>query len=122
MENLEQDPEELPMDVVLSEIRRILTAQTENPQKVENIEPVYSKEIISKEMLTECFLLTPAMRCDLPSDAELSQTVQRQANKVLSKLQNPPGDPSSDSAVIAWLKANLPQMIEDVMNKKRPEA
>ena len=81
MDTIEQDPEEIPMDQVLAEIRQMLSAQTERAEDgPESVEPQKTAPIaeppvpprpvadVAKEA-PEYFLLTPAMRCDLPPDS-----------------------------------------------------
>ena len=129
MDTIEQDPEEIPMDQVLAEIRQMLSAQTERAEDgPESVEPQKTAPIaeppvpprpvadVAKEA-PEYFLLTPAMRCDLPPDSELSETVQKQTTRVLNKLQQQSGADLSP-ALIEWLNANLPAMIEKVLEKR----
>ena len=124
MDNMEQDPEEIPMDQVLAEIRQMLSTQTLSPdekpiyQSAEPTEKPVEKPLpVSdqpKPTVPDYFLLTPAMRCDLPSDSELSETVQKQKTLVLNKLQQQSNTELSP-ALIEWLNANLPAMIEKVL-------
>ena len=132
MENTEQDPEEIPMDQVLAEIRQMLSAPAEAPNNEKNeksdsesspsprVEPVItapSSPSFSdrpKSTAPDYFLLTPAMRCDLPPDSELSETIQRQTTRVLNKLQQQSATELSP-ALVDWLNANLPAMIEKVL-------
>ena len=129
MDTIEQDPEEIPMDQVLAEIRQMLSAQTERAEdRPESVEPQKTAPIaeppvpprpvadVAKEA-PEYFLLTPAMRCDLPPDSELSETVQKQTTRVLNKLQQQSGADLSP-ALIEWLNANLPAMIEKALEKR----
>ncbi|MBQ7413784.1 MAG: hypothetical protein IJV07_05930 [Alphaproteobacteria bacterium] len=135
----EQDPEEIPMDQVLSEIRHMLSddnllkkqvvpehpsdyvdpPQTVQPVIASKPEPVEQENVPKKE--NDYFLLTPAMRCDLPSDSELSASVQQQAARVINKLQqkNPPQPLATE--VEEWLRNNLPGMIERVLTEKLSE-
>ena len=134
MENIEQDPEEIPMDQVLAEIRQMLTNpdtmpadNVENKSEPEPIrsEPVFApappvvkpvaEAVSNKPKEPDYFLLTPAMRCDLPSDSELSETVQRQTTRVLNKLQQQSNTELSP-ALVEWLNANLPGMIEKALS------
>ena len=132
MENTEQDPEEIPMDQVLAEIRLMLSAPGEAPKNEKSeksasesspsprVEPVItapSSPSFSdrpKSIASDYFLLTPAMRCDLPPDSELSETIQRQTTRVLNKLQQQSAAELSP-ALVDWLNANLPAMIEKVL-------
>ena len=137
MEDIEQDPEEIPMDQVLAEIRQMLTSQNipvENtPSAVSKqtdavlppkdpIIPMSEKISLSPSPVAEktkatsdCFLLTPAMRCDLPPDSELSETVQKQTTRVLNKLQQK-STAELSPALIEWLDANLPGMVEKALS------
>jgi len=130
MDDIEQDPEEIPMDQVLAEIRQMLSAQTTQTGKAE--EPSITREPEAKQPVPpvvpppaptlekvkpeepDYFLLTPAMRCDLPPDSELSETVQKQTTRVLNKLQQQ-SSPELSPALIEWLNTNLPAMIEKVL-------
>ncbi|MBR6411896.1 MAG: DUF2497 domain-containing protein [Alphaproteobacteria bacterium] len=130
MDDIEQDPEEIPMDQVLAEIRQMLSAQTTQTDKVEEpainqkpeakppVPPVIPPPAPTLEKVKpeepDYFLLTPAMRCDLPPDSELSETVQKQTTRVLNKLQQQ-SSPELSPALIEWLNANLPAMIEKVL-------
>ena len=138
MEDIEQDPEEIPMDQVLAEIRQMLTSQnvpednTPSPTPKQT-EPVFPKKepatistphidvapvpsIMDKpKVVSDYFLLTPAMRCDLPPDSELSETVQKQTTRVLNKLQQQSNTELSP-ALIEWLDANLPGMVEKALS------
>ena len=138
MDNMEQDPEEIPMEQVLAEIRQMLSAQTTEgekpaepslkqeippaptPESIQTIVPPEAPKTASiseppKPEKPDYFLLTPAMRCDLPSDSELSETVQRQKTLVLNKLQQQSATELSP-ALIEWLNAHLPAMIEKVLS------
>lgn len=127
MDTMEQDPEEIPMDQVLAEIRQMLSAQTSSsdeqvsqpaepiPQNVdEPVLPPISDRV--EAPASDYFLLTPAMRCDLPSDSELSEAVQKQTTRVLNKLQQQSVTDLSP-ALVEWLNANLPEMIEKALSK-----
>ena len=138
MDNMEQDPEEIPMEQVLAEIRQMLSAQTTGEEKpeVSSFErgepstpvPEVPQSVVPpvapmpesipeppKPEKPDYFLLTPAMRCDLPSDSELSETVQRQKALVLNKLQQQSATELSP-ALVEWLNAHLPAMIEKVLS------
>jgi len=125
MEDLEQDPEELPMDEVLAEIRHILSSKLTEKETHKDIPQFLAKPSpgtdtatktlsSSQSSDTDYFLLTPAMRCDLPPDSELSQTVKKQTAHVLNKLQQPTVD--LNPALIDWLNENLPKIIEKALN------
>ena len=119
MEDLEQDPEELPMDEVLAEIRQILSSKLagkEAPQGSSRFSDTLPPTPTISSSAADYFLLTPAMRCDLPPDSELSQNVQRQTARVISKLQQK--TPASDlsPALIDWLNENLPKIIEKALD------
>ena len=123
MEDLEQDPEELPMDEVLAEIRHILSAKLEGKNISADEHPaILSENVIHqkepKEEIShlDYFLLTPAMRCDLPPDSELSQNVQRQTARVLTKLQQQTPANDLNPALIDWLNENLPKIIEKALD------
>ena len=135
----EQDPEEIPMDQVLSEIRHMLSDDnflkkqddteqrfddgklSQSAQSVVMSESEPTRRTVVPQKENDYFLLTPAMRCDLPSDSELSASVQQQAARVINKLQqkNPPQPLASD--VEEWLRNNLPGMIERVLTEKLSE-
>ena len=130
MEDLEQDPEELPMDEVLAEIRHILSSKltgkepqrnipqfSESPTPSANVDKTSQTLAIPAEPAPDYFLLTPAMRCDLPPDAELSQNVQKQTARVLSKLQQQTSATDLNPALIDWLNENLPKIIEKALDK-----
>ena len=116
MEDLEQDPEELPMDEVLAEIRQILSSKLAGKEPAPSL-PRFSPTPEPQSPATDYFLLTPAMRCDLPSDSELSQNVQRQTARVLNKLQQKAPMPDLSPALIDWLNENLPKIIEKALDK-----
>ena len=131
MDNLEQDPEEIPMDQVLAGIRQMLSPQTETQEEkqafklvlsptqesaaFENPLPPISEKV--KSPGDDYFLLTPAMRCDLPPDSELSEAVQKQTTRVLNKLQQQSTSELSP-ALMEWLNAHLPDMIEKELEKR----
>ena len=141
MEDIEQEPEEIPMEDVLAEIRQILSAEVKEDKKdtIEKIEPVFvmheetaekinEKKEIKKEFSSvvlekeEIFILTPAMRCDIPVAKALSQNVQKQTQKVLDKLQK--GNTQADTTdslspeLITWLNKNLPDLIERTVKER----
>ena len=129
MEDLEQDPEELPMDEVLAEIRHILSSKLSGKEPQQNIPqfsattsttgndaPIKTQDTSSLSA-PDYFLLTPAMRCDLPTDSELSQNVQKQTARVLSKLQQQTSAADLNPALIEWLNENLPKIIEKALDK-----
>lgn len=132
MENTEQEPEEIPMEEVLAEIRHILSAEVkiEKNNETEKIEPVLTSPRIVQEIPklkpqqnlsqgNEIFILTPAMRCDIPTSKALSQNVQKQTQKVLDKLQK--GNTQTDNLspeLIAWLNKNLPDLIEKTVKER----
>lgn len=139
MEDFEQEPEEIPMEEVLAEIRQMLSAEVkEEPIKCDKkVEPVLGefKEttidtpktprvmqpekpiVIHKE--PEIFILTPAMRCDIPVAKALSQNVQKQTQKVLDKLQKDAvAEPKLSPELIAWLNNNLPSLIEKTVKER----
>ena len=84
MDNLEQDPEEIPMEQVLAEIRQMLSgeASAEKPtepsfekpaeplpdtEKAQPVVPPAPTPTVPESPRSEApdyFLLTPAMRCD----------------------------------------------------------
>ena len=138
----EQDPEEIPMDQVLAEIRHMLSddnllKKKIYPEQQENIiEPaqeiqphIQPPKIMAESVQPEravppkedYFLLTPAMRCDLPSDSHLSVAVQQKAARVINKLQQKNTQQSLAPEVEAWLNNNLPQMVERVLTEKLSE-
>ena len=130
MEDLEQDPEELPMDEVLAEIRHILSSKlsgkepaqdtprfSQSPVPTTNIDTPNQTVTVPCEPAPDYFLLTPAMRCDLPPDSELSQNVQKQTARVLSKLQQQTTASDLNPALIDWLNENLPKIIEKALDK-----
>jgi len=142
MDELDQEPEEIPMEDVLAEIRHMLSKEILSPtasvegavssaksvQKPADVSSVERENLpppspserssISDTSKPDYFLLTPAMRCDIPIGAP-SEAIQRQAQRVLSKLQQESRQPETLSPVlIAWLNANLPQMIEKVLAQK----
>ena len=107
----DQAPEEIPMDVVLSEIRQILTkdmdALDSQDKGVSPVAAAYREE-------PDYFLLTPQMRCDLPDTG----TVREQTERVLSKLHDRQDGCDLSPALEKWLNAHLPQMIEDILNRR----
>jgi len=137
MDDMDQDPEEIPMDQVLAEIRQMLSAHTEAPDKP--AEPVVEQNIIPsveepvsppippvspvadvRPIEADYFLLTPSMRCDLPPDSELSASVQKQTTRVLNKLQQQSAAGTLSPELENWLNAHLPTMIEKVLaNQKK---
>ena len=148
MEDLDKEPEEIPMDEVLSEIRQMLSSDMPI-QDTERTEPTLSeekqtrpeKEVPSVEspasaisdkvevqvpppsprpshIEPDYFLLTPAMRCDLPSDNELSAQVKVQTQRVLSKLQQETPTLQLSPALEDWLSKNLPAIVEKVLDEK----
>ena len=144
MENIEQDPEEIPMDQVLAEIRQMLMNPATPSENKEVSEPTHPEPtlpshppvtasapdstmapvspvipstpdpVAEKPKAPDYFLLTPAMRCDLPPDSELSETVQKQTTRVLNKLQQQ-SNAELSPALVEWLNANLPAMIEKAL-------
>ena len=127
MEDLEQEPEELPMDEVLAEIRQILSSKLSGKEPAGNIPRFLTPtETVSDtpaetvptaaEPAEDYFLLTPAMRCDLPPDFELSQNVQKQTARVLNKLQQQTSGTDLNPALINWLNENLPKIIEKALD------
>lgn len=125
MEELE--PEQLPMDQVLGEIRNMLMSDMDKDELQPNrTEPAFEpyrpvEPMIPKKVEPAYFLLTPAMRCDLPSDSELSETVQRRAQQVLSKLQKETTPEKLSPALTDWLETHLPELVEQVVSKKISE-
>ena len=137
MEELEQEPEELPMEEVLAEIRQMLSAEV-HENKEERKEPVFTmpktdpifhktEERVSPRIVSqpikinkpEIFVLTPSMRCDIPVAKALSQNVQKQTQRVLDKLQkdtNP--EPQLTPELMAWLNSNLPSLIEKTVKER----
>ena len=109
----DQAPEEIPMDVVLSEIRQILTKDIDAADlKKEPIAPAGSA--IRED--PDYFLLTPDMRCDLPK-AEV-KTIHKRTEQILSKLQSRQNSVDLSPALERWLNTHLPQMIEDILNRR----
>lgn len=158
MDTLEQDPEEIPMEQVLAEIRQMLGTTDSPSTNIKNtvqnridmplaseksvigapsqptapsipdrnkslesvsgpLNSVVSNSTMVSQSTEDYFLLTPAMRCDLPTDSELSQSVQKQTARVLNKLQQQSVTDLSP-ALLEWLNANLPAMIEKVVSQK----
>ena len=134
---MEQSPEELPMDQVLDEIRLMLMAESDsqNKQKATALDsPIRVSDIITQNESPKpdsvekiavkppepaYFLLTPAMRCDLPSDEVLSETVQRQLQRVMTKMQAQKQETDKISPeLIAWLNTHLPALVEKVVSEK----
>ena len=128
----DQIPEEIPMDQVLAEIRQMLSQDTLPAMPVDHDTPNADKSADKTASLSETkpavssvqapekpdyFLLTPAMRCDLPRTNELSETVQRQTEKVLNKLQQQTPELTLSPALEAWLNENLPAMLEKALAK-----
>ena len=107
----DQAPEEIPMDVVLSEIRQILTKDMDcsGPKKDRDIPTVHPR---AEE--PDYFLLTPQMRCDLPD----AGTVQERTERVLSRLHDRQDGCDLSPALEKWLNTHLPQMIEDILNRR----
>ena len=149
MEDLEQEPEEIPMEEVLAEIRQMLSAEIKEEKTPEvektapvfvmpKVEPVFEKEEPVKVdakpdtkvdpkpepqpikvNIPEIFVLTPAMRCDIPVAKALSQNVQKQTQKVLDKLQKDTERTSQLSPeLVEWLNKNLPSMIEKTVKER----
>ena len=121
----ETEPEELPMDVVLDEIRQMLLADTENDQKSEPLqenEDVEVCEIPQKQIPEEpdYFLLTPEMRCDLDEQKlELSEIIQKRTQQVVNKLNHQQNSDEIISPVLEkWLNENLPTLVEKAVAEK----
>ena len=149
MEDLENEPEEIPMEDVLAEIRQILSAEVKDDKmpEIEKTAPVFVMpkidSVIKKEepvkvdvkpdikvepkaepqpikvSIPEIFVLTPAMRCDIPVAKAMSQNVQKQTQKVLSKLQKDTVQTDTLSPeLITWLNKNLPDLIEKTVKER----
>ena len=72
-----------------------------------------------KVSIPEIFVLTPAMRCDIPVAKAMSQNVQKQTQKVLSKLQKDTVQSDALSPeLITWLNKNLPDLIEKTVKER----
>ena len=140
MEDLDKEPEEIPMDEVLSEIRQMLSSEMP-VSDAERVEPKLDRKTLNKSesdketkvvsnevepstssrtvhFEPDYFLLTPSMRCDLPSDEELSDQVKVQTQRVLSKLQQGIPMPQLSPALEDWLNKNLPAIVEKVVEEK----
>ena len=142
MEELEKDPEEIPMEDVLAEIRRMLTAKVESDssdsfdQAQKNELPkdeVVSAPVIPQESFGESpnvaskidlpedddyFLLTPAMRCDSLFNHKTSEQVKLQTQKVLHKLGQRTEKDRIPPELEAWLNKNLPEIVERAVAKQ----
>jgi cell pole-organizing protein PopZ len=129
----ETEPDELPMDVVLDEIRQMLLADTENkqskelPKEVAKTEEVFFEDVSvvadvpeKETKQTEYFLLTPEMRCDLTENkVELSDIIQKRTQQVMDKLnQQQNVDETLSPALESWLSKNLPSLIEKAIAEK----
>ena len=135
MENLEQDPPEIPMEDILAEIRQMLSNTDEikkapSQEKFSEVETVTKSSVVEQSIPAievaerkirkpDYFLLTPAMRCDLPSDAELSASVQKQTARVMNRLHQETAHSELNPVLIEWLNKNLPAMIEKVISEKK---
>ena len=124
MEDLDKEPEEIPMDEVLSEIRQMLSSDMPAPDSG-RAEPTVSKSTPTTESVprvthfeADYFLLTPSMRCDLPPDEALSDQVKVQTQRVLNKLQQGIPMPQLSPALEDWLNKNLPAIVEKVVEEK----
>ena len=102
-------PPEVPEETV-GNVPRFLTT----PEAVSDIPTETVKTTASPT--EDYFLLTPAMRCDLPPNFELSQNVQRQTARVLNKLQQQTSGTDLNPALINWLNENLPKIIEKALD------
>ena len=138
MEELEQEPEEIPMEDVLAEIRRMLSAKVEsdvvdsssgvqddtraidevvyNPPSKQP-EPV-SKALDSTVEVKDYFLLTPDMRCDDLFNQGSPAQVKLQTQKVLHKLGQGSEKIKISPELEAWLNQNLPTLIDRAVAKQ----
>ncbi len=132
----ETEPEELPMDVVLNEIRQMLLADTEEKQSEESSKDITETEEVFFEDVSvitdvpkkdskqeEYFLLTPEMRCDLVENKiELSDIIQKRTQQVMDKLNQQKSIDNSEvvlsPALESWLNQNLPTLIEKAIAEK----
>lgn len=130
----ETEPEELPMDVVLNEIRQMLLADTEKkqteetPKNVTETEEVFFEEVpvvedVPQKDVEDYFLLTPEMRCDLVENkVELSDIIQKRTQQVVEKLNQQQSLGNSEvvlsPALEGWLNKNLPELIEKAISEK----
>ena len=130
------EPEELPMDVVLNEIRQMLLADTEEKQSEESSKDITETEEVFFEDVSvitdvpkkdskqeEYFLLTPEMRCDLVENKiELSDIIQKRTQQVMDKLNQQKSIDDSENvlspALESWLNQNLPSLIEKAIAEK----
>ena len=138
MEDLDQEPEEIPMEEVLAEIRRMLSAKVEEKPTEQSASvqgslsstdevvynpPVKQAEVVSKKPtptseLEDYFLLTPAMRCDDLFNSGSPEQVKLQTQKVLQKLGQETVKVQLSPEVEAWLNQNLPAIVERVVAKQ----
>lgn len=122
--------EEASMDDILSSIRRILTAEQKKERGVESttdFEP--QKEIETKklsvfdepvdftpaviqdtETVSEPFLLTPAMRVDIPNEPEKAPSV--------SELSVLTAENQLQPLIQKWLDEHLPDIVEKVIREE----
>jgi len=134
MEDLDQEPEEIPMEDVLAEIRRMLSekVETDTPKQsvsVQNDTPTTIesdfasvgkqddalKKITLPPEVEDYFLLTPAMRCDALFDNSSPEQVKLQTQKVLQKLGQETVRVQLSPELEAWLNRNLPAIVERVV-------
>ena len=133
MSELENDPEEIPMDEVLAEIRRILSEKApDNEAAVESTVPAHKADqptddvtpIAEESPVSEpadCFILTPEMRCDLPAAFDSTPVTSenaapKQPSDILNRIQQKAQGTISPDA-IAWLEANLPRLIDEALSR-----
>ena len=108
-----QEPEEIPMDQVLAEIRQMLApavADKACDKKETRDQSVPASVVV--QAVEDYFLLTPEMRCDLPAADDLSTSVQQRAEQVIHKLARKTENAHISPELEAWLNAHLPAMVE----------
>ncbi|MDR2901507.1 MAG: DUF2497 domain-containing protein [Lactobacillales bacterium] len=133
---MQDQPEELSVDEILSSIRDILSKELSEDfaaDKKKKSKPATTEKSVSIEspkipvISTDVFVLTPQMLVFKPGDTSKESAKQKIQN-ILSKLSNKSSagkkmtreelEPEIRGALKEWLNSHLPQIIEKTVDQE----